>query len=321
MSSQQLSLEWSTDHVAPKDRVDAMGATLERNFRRWDFSSRAEPSTFHARLRRHDFAGASLLRISTDTCVGELPSSRTASDEEIYLGLQLNLSGRERVQMRQWDEQIDPGEMFLWRTDLRQRFEVLERIHSISLMVPWQLMREHLPARAQPPAVCRIDNRAGLGSLLARHLRALAKEIDTVPPSAYAALCRTAIDLLGVALPGPDGGVKFNAMAVMRERVLTYIARHLHEDDLNPARIAAAHGISLRYQQALFAQGDITVAGHILESRLQACRQALSDPACRHLQISEIAFRWGFNSTSHFCRAFKQRYGVSPGEMRRMAAH
>lgn len=77
-------------------------------------------------------------------------------------------------------------------------------------------------------------------------------------------------------------------MAALRERVLAYIAQHFQEDDLSPARIAAAHGISLRYLHALFAQGDTTVVGHILESRLQACWRTLVDPVCRHLQVSAI---------------------------------
>jgi AraC-like DNA-binding protein len=50
---------------------------------------------------------------------------------------------------------------------------------------------------------------------------------------------------------------------------------------------------------------------------LNACKEALTDPAYNRQRISEIAFRRGFNSTSHFCRAFKEKYGASPGEVRR----
>jgi AraC-like DNA-binding protein len=63
----------------------------------------------------------------------------------------------------------------------------------------------------------------------------------------------------------------------------------------------------------------MTVSGFILESRLHVCKEALIDPAFQRLQISEIAFRWGFNSLSHFCRTFRQRYGASPGDVRRAA--
>jgi AraC-like DNA-binding protein len=63
----------------------------------------------------------------------------------------------------------------------------------------------------------------------------------------------------------------------------------------------------------------MTVSGWVLDRRLGACKQALTDPAYNRQRISEIAFRWGFNSTSHFCRAFKEKYGAAPGDVRRTA--
>lgn len=316
---QQSPMEWSIDHAPIEGRIDATEAILKDSFQRWSLSSPAKPAAFQAKLRRHELAGASLVCTVTGACVEQSPPGHSSFDDEFCLGLQLNLSGR--VQLQQWDTPICEGDMFLWRTDQRQDYEVLERTHSVSLMIPWQLMREHLPGRKQPPAACRIDSHTGVGSLLSQHLMGLAKEIGAVPPSAHVALCRTVIGLLDIALPEPESTTRFATMAALRERVLAYIAQHFQEDDLSPARIAAAHGISLRYLHALFAQGDTTVVGHILESRLQACWRTLVDPVCRHLQVSAIAFHWGFNSTSHFCRAFKQRFGVSPSDARGMTAH
>lgn len=316
---QQSPMEWSIDHTPIEGRLDATKAILKDSFQRWSLSSPAKPAAFQAKLRRHELAGASLVCTVTGACVEQSPPGHSSFDDEFCLGLQLNLSGR--VQLQQWDTPICEGDMFLWRTDQRQDYEVLERTHSVSLMIPWQLMREHLPGRKQPPAACRIDSHTGVGSLLSQHLMGLAKEIGAVPPSAHVALCRTVIGLLDIALPESESATRFTAMAALRERVLAYIAQHFQEDDLSPARIAAAHGISLRYLHALFAQGDTTVVGHILESRLQACWRTLVDPVCRHLQVSAIAFHWGFNSTSHFCRAFKQRFGVSPSDARGMTAH
>jgi AraC-like DNA-binding protein len=99
--------------------------------------------------------------------------------------------------------------------------------------------------------------------------------------------------------------------------VQDYILQHLHEEDLSPGRIAQANRISLRYLHMLFQRSDMTVSGWVLDRRLHACKQALTDPAYNRQRISEIAFRWGFNSTSHFCHVFKERYGASPGDVRR----
>ncbi len=242
---QQSPMEWSIDHAPIEGRIDATEAILKDSFQRWSLSSPAKPAAFQAKLRRHELAGASLVCTVTGACVEQSPPGHSSFDDEFCLGLQLNLSGR--VQLQQWDTPICEGDMFLWRTDQRQDYEVLERTHSVSLMIPWQLMREHLPGRKQPPAACRIDSHTGVGSLLSQHLMGLAKEIGAVPPSAHVALCRTVIGLLDIALPEPESATRFTAMAALRERVLAYIAQHFQEDDLSPARIAAAHGISLRY--------------------------------------------------------------------------
>jgi AraC-like DNA-binding protein len=50
-----------------------------------------------------------------------------------------------------------------------------------------------------------------------------------------------------------------------------------------------------------------------------ACRQALTGPVFGHLRISAIAFYWGFNSSSYFCRAFKEGFGALPGNAQRSA--
>jgi len=58
----------------------------------------------------------------------------------------------------------------------------------------------------------------------------------------------------------------------------------------------------------------------VLEQRLQVCARALRDPQQRARRIADLAFAWGFNDLSHFNRAFKTRFGATPGEMRAQAA-
>ena len=45
----------------------------------------------------------------------------------------------------------------------------------------------------------------------------------------------------------------------------------------------------------------------------------LQTPAMQHLQLAEIAWQCGFRSQSHFCQAFKKRFGATPKAVR--AAH
>lgn len=136
---QQSPMEWSIDHAPIEGRIDATEAILKDSFQRWSLSSPAKPAAFQAKLRRHELAGASLVCTVTGACVEQSPPGHSSFDDEFCLGLQLNLSGR--VQLQQWDTPICEGDMFLWRTYQRQYYDFLELTHSVSLIIPWQLMR------------------------------------------------------------------------------------------------------------------------------------------------------------------------------------
>jgi AraC-like DNA-binding protein len=67
---------------------------------------------------------------------------------------------------------------------------------------------------------------------------------------------------------------------------------------------------------ARFKQIGHSFSRWVLDNRLEACRLALSDQNQRALNISEIAYRWGFNDLSHFNKTFRTRFDMTPGESR-----
>lgn len=102
-------------------------------------------------------------------------------------------------------------------------------------------------------------------------------------------------------------------------RVKTYIEDRLADRDLSPGQIAAAHHMSLRYLYRIFETEHVSVSSWIRERRLDRCRRDLSDLTLLRRPVSAIGAHWGFVDSTHFGRAFKIRYGMTPSEYRRLS--
>ena len=127
------------------------------------------------------------------------------------------------------------------------------------------------------------------------------------------------LDLLAVSLATAIGAEKpriSSAHSLALTTVRAAIEARLTDPALDPAGIAAAAGISVRYANAVLAREGTSIARLILATRLSRCRKALEDPLQAHRTLREIATGWGFSDMTHFGRKFKTAYGVLPSEYR-----
>lgn len=101
-----------------------------------------------------------------------------------------------------------------------------------------------------------------------------------------------------------------------RQRIMDHIETHLADPALDPGGVASAVGVSRSHLYALFAEGNETVAGFIRNRRLQAAYELLVGDARGGLAISEVAYRTGFRSVSHFSRSFSRHFQATPRDIR-----
>lgn len=101
-------------------------------------------------------------------------------------------------------------------------------------------------------------------------------------------------------------------------RISQAIELQLGDGDLTLHRIAEQQCVSARYIQKLFQQAGISFSHYLRRRRLEHCHSDLASAAHRHLSISEICFRWGFNDAAHFSRSFGAEYGMTPRAYRQM---
>jgi AraC-like DNA-binding protein len=164
-----------------------------------------------------------------------------------------------------------------------------------------------------------ISGSSGAGRLASTLLRTLSTMPDTLAPLAQDQVAGTLIDLLAVALGSrcADGNVSESSVrTAWFVRIRNHIEARLGDPELSRSAIATALGVSVRHISSIFGANGMSVTSYIWERRLHRCHMALADGSQRGRSISSIAFAWGFNDVSHFSRAFRGRYGVSPKEYR-----
>ncbi len=99
-------------------------------------------------------------------------------------------------------------------------------------------------------------------------------------------------------------------------QIKAHVEAQLGEPDLSPSSIARALGLSARHVHRLFRMTGSSLGRWILERRLACCAVDLADPSMVRSSLTQIAFRWGFNDSAHFSRAFKAAYDQTPREYR-----
>jgi len=156
------------------------------------------------------------------------------------------------------------------------------------------------------------------GALLSSVLRELVQQASNLAPAAHAAVTRTLVDLLSVAV-NPVGSAArsdfYRQEHVRRETVRRLIDTHIAATDFSVQDIVSATGMSRASLYRLFEpQGG--VARFIQVCRLQQLRDRLDDRRFDEHSLAELAPTLGFSGESHAGRLFKQAFGVSPGAYR-----
>jgi AraC-like DNA-binding protein len=169
--------------------------------------------------------------------------------------------------------------------------------------------------------VGRFGGERGLGHVFSGLLRATAETLQDLTSEQLRPMELAVTEFLVANLAAEDSPAAIGGAGAARaahlHRVCQTIETLLADPELGLERVAAEDGISPRSLQKLFASANQSFSTYLRSRRLERCRLDLSSPICASLSISEICFRWGFNGSAHFSRAFKERYGVSPREYRK----
>jgi AraC-like DNA-binding protein len=166
------------------------------------------------------------------------------------------------------------------------------------------------------------DGREAHGALVAALVGQVAHRIDAYTGAGGAPVGAAVFDLITAALAArldrPEALSPDARLRTLTWRVKAFIEERLNDPALSPSEVAAAHHISLRYLYRIFAEQQTTVGAWIRSRRLDHCRRELIDPGGPARPVSAVGRRWGFVDATHFGRAFRSAYGLTPSEYRRL---
>lgn len=308
-----MSIQLSTD-AAPRHRKLAFWQDIVCDvFVQLDCKSDLG-DRFHGSVERAPIDAMAFTRVSATAQRVLRTPSRIARANEDFILVALGVDGGGAVAQDGRETVIRPGEFAFYDTTRPYELRFDDAFTQMIFQVPRQALAKRVAGIEDLTAIS-FDRAQPLSRLTLDFLGSVSGTIEQVDRETGLRLCDQALDLLAMTIGNrlPAGAVRPSThRAALRHRLKAYIQAHLSDPELSLATTAAALGISTRYINNLLAEDDTSFQRHVLDQRLEQCRRALASPALRHRHIGEVAFGWGFNDFSHFGRAFRARYGLSP---------
>ncbi|HTX10574.1 MAG TPA: helix-turn-helix domain-containing protein [Solirubrobacteraceae bacterium] len=237
-----------------------------------------------------------------------------ATDGDV-LGFMVMREGRVGLTLNGSSMMLASGQAAIWDGARQGSFTAVEPIVKRTLIVPRDRLRAAIPGYEGA-----IGRPLGEGTtalkLMAGYLDSLVSLAPGLKVSARIAAADAALELLravlGEALPSDSVALRM----LLLSEVPRYVEAHLADAGLGPAMIARAHAVSVRTLHQAFESTGESVCALIRRRRLQRCYEDLIGSP--RDSVTTIALRWGFQSASHFSRAFRRQFGASPSELRAM---
>jgi AraC family transcriptional regulator, positive regulator of tynA and feaB len=152
--------------------------------------------------------------------------------------------------------------------------------------------------------------------VLAAHANMVSATVRDLSPAGVQGARDALVELARGVLRREFDDVEPRLAPALARAAMAAADRRLADAELSPSSLARELNVSVRTLHRAFAAAGESAAAYIRRRRLERARLELAAPAGRP-SVSEVAARWHFADSSHFIRAFKQRYGQTPAEFAR----
>lgn len=220
-------------------------------------------------------------------------------------------SGSSTLLQRNKEALLRTGDFALIDSRYTSEFHYLEESHHLSFHVPCNVLEQRL--RNGSARVCEtLTGQSPVGNVIAGFIQQISARHELFEGYEGTAMEEALITLLA---PIADDNESLGKNLSDYARVTAYIDQRL-KDELNHEEIARAVGTSVRSLYRLFEGKQQTLGNYIRDCRLEKCAEQLRSQSNSHESVTHIAYRWGFRDSSHFSRAFKAKFELSPRQYR-----
>jgi AraC family transcriptional activator of tynA and feaB len=298
----------STSGLAPKKQVQCWSDALTDLCGRFDVDP-LEASKLDARLNCTTVSRVKLCQIEVSQHRIAHSTIRAKSTDHPYVKILFQTHGVSYFEQDGRRIEILPGDCLAYDVSSPHTIISPSLTRHEVVIVPKELLLER-GFRLAKMTACKLSARTGTGRIAHDFVHAVFDEATKLSPYNANGVADTLIDLLLLPLREADAAFDRGGPEAMYVRAQAFIREHLRDPELSIDQISAALGCTKRYLHMLFSDRGMTVSDYIWGARLQNCRQELEAHCGK--TITDVAFSWGFSSSSHFSRVFRKYFGVVP---------
>src|SRR4030088_570603 len=301
----------STSGLTPKNQIQYWTAALTELCGQFDVDP-LDGSSFEAQIDCATVSRLKLCHIEASQHRVALPVSRVKAGEHPYVKILFQTYGGADFERSGRGFGLLPGDCLAYGVSCPHTIISPSLTRHEVVIVPTELLQER-GFRLWKMSACKLSARTGTGRIAYDFVHAAFDEATKLSPYNAIGVADSLIDLLLLPLREAGTTLDSSGPVAMYVRAQVFIREHLRDPDLSIDQISAALGCTKRYLHMLFSDRGMTVSDYIWQARLQNCRQELEAQGGK--TITDVAFSWGFSSSSHFSRVFRRYFGVVPSSI------
>lgn len=275
----------------------------------------ADPDEFQGEMLRAQVGDLCMMGVaSAPACVSRVNDPMRNARGRREFDLHFQLTGRSINGQAGREAVLEAGDFTLCDASQPYSVRFSEANHMICVKTPAEPLIARLGDVDQ--LICRpMSARQGGAAMLSAFLRTLWTQLEQGGlEDRDETVSDVVLDLMTLAyrpVTNHPGGASMRASR--RREARAFIQERLCDPDLDVAAVAAALSVSPRYLQILFSEDGGTPSAYILDRRLELAASRLRADVERG-GVTRVALSVGFNDLTHFGRAFRKRFGVTPSE-------